>query len=194
MATRKLSKHFIESSTMYVFTSDDLKNLPPRNIFKDRLIQSIAFARRYGYKVGLIAIDLNTFDEQTMRSAMNDKLFKLIGERILDLLRQTDTISSQGIDEFLIILPDIPHEGNELLVAQKIYTALRKPFKIQGHYVQLDPYLGVTMYPDDSLLPDELLIQANIAMIEAKNKNIPILRIQKAASQNTEKNDSINQN
>jgi diguanylate cyclase (GGDEF)-like protein len=179
----KIKKN-IDTRSINVFTSDDFNDLPPRNLFKDRLIQSIAFARRYGYKVGVIAIDLNTFDDETFESDMSDDLLKHLGEKIVTALRETDTISSQGVDEFLIILPDVPADGNEMLVAQKIYSLLQQPIKLHNKTIKLNPFIGVTLYPDDASTPEQIIIQANIAMIEAKTRNVPILHVHKVESRN----------
>jgi diguanylate cyclase (GGDEF)-like protein len=178
----KLAKTYIQDQSIYVFTSDDLNNLPPRNLFKDRLIQSMAFARRYGYKVGVIAIDLNSFDEDSNASSMNDSLLRTLGEQIIKILRETDTISSQGVDEFLIILPDVPEDGNEMIVAKKIYNLLVQPIRLNNKIIRLKPFIGVTRYPDDGETPDQIMIQANIAMVEARTRNVPILHLQRVES------------
>lgn len=180
----KLVKKLISLKSIYVFTSDDFSDLPPRNLFKDRLIQSIAFARRYNYKVALIAIDLNTFDEDSS-SNVSDQVLKQIGKKIVTALRETDTISSQGVDEFLIILPDVPEEGNEMIVAQKILKLINSTIKINNKNIMLKPYIGVALYPDDAETPDQIITQANIAMEEARSKDISIVRLHKIVNQNS---------
>jgi diguanylate cyclase (GGDEF)-like protein len=175
----KLSKKYLKSKSIYVFTSDNLEDLPPRNLFKDRLIQSIAFARRYNFKVGVISIDLNTFEENPSKIDVSDEILKKVGQRIVKALRETDTVSSQGLDEFLVIIPDVPEEGNEMLVAQKILKLINSPMKINNKEMLIKPYIGVTLYPDDAQTPDQIITRANIAVEEARNKKIPIVRLQK---------------
>jgi diguanylate cyclase (GGDEF)-like protein len=179
----KFVKKFIEPKSTYVYTSEDFIDLPPRNIFKDRLFQSVAFARRYHFKVAVIAIDLNTFTEQNGASTsdITDKILIQVGDRILHTLRETDTICSQGVDEFIVILPDVREEQDAFFVANKISTLFVDPLQIKGKELHIKPFIGISMYPTDTLDPEQLIINANIAMEEARQHNKSIVRVHHVA-------------
>jgi diguanylate cyclase (GGDEF)-like protein len=160
----------IEEKFKHVFTRDDFNNASqPRSLFTDRLRQSIAFARRYKFKVGIISIDLDTYKEDDPTSSnFDENLQEATAKRIVEALRETDTISSQGTDELVVILPDLEDEKNIYVVANKIINILAEPFKINHKEIYVEPYIGLSIYPDDTNDPNELITLANVSLTHGK--------------------------
>lgn len=184
----KESLHKITDSdkNKYVYSYDDIENIRPRDIFRDRLKQSLAFARRYKFKLAILSIDLDTLSNEEY-AEISEEIINEAGKKICIALRETDTVSVQGIDELVVILPDIEAEENAYIVANKIITVLADPFDVNGKEVYIEPYIGISIYPFDSENTEELLKYATVSMVEAKNREKIILRLKSKDIEN-EKN------
>jgi diguanylate cyclase (GGDEF)-like protein len=170
----------INEKEILVFTKDNIQEFSQKTLFRDRLNQSIAFARRHKFNVAVLAIDLDTFksEDDAAFSEINEKVLNEIGKRVVTALRETDTISAQGVDEFVVILPDIKEEADAFVVANKIVEILSEPFKAGDAEIYIEPYIGIAIYPTDTMDANQLLTYANMAMVEAKAKDKIILRLQ----------------
>ncbi|MEJ2395730.1 MAG: EAL domain-containing protein [Candidatus Thiodiazotropha sp.] len=149
---------------------DMLTQLPNRRLFTDRLEQGIKVAHREGLRLALLFIDLDRFKEvnDTLGHHMGDELLVEAAQRIESSLRESDTVARLGGDEFTVILNelrDVSHVGS---ISQKIIDALAKPFNLREERVFISASVGITVYPDDGLVAEELLKNADQAMFAAK--------------------------
>lgn len=162
-------KH-IEKQMAFMAQHDTLTDLPNRALAKDRAEQAIAHAKRNESKVAFLFIDLDKFKD------INDSLGHLAGDTILQLvasqlglcIRETDTLSRQGGDEFLIMLSDIHNSNDVLLTIDKIFKILEEPFRVGSHTLFTSVSIGVSLYPDDGATFNKLYQRADIAMYQAK--------------------------
>src|SRR3990172_5656428 len=101
---------------------DFLTDLPNRVLLNERLTQAIALARRHGRKVAVLFLDVDRFKHvnDSLGHAMGDKLLLSVARRLLACVRVSDTVSRQGGDEFLILLPDIERSQDAAQFAAKI--------------------------------------------------------------------------
>ena len=164
---RKVAERQIE----FLAYRDVLTGLPNRLLLHDRFEQAVAFAERAQTKVALLFLDLDNFKtiNDSLGHAVGDSLLKEIASRLGECVRDTDTISRQGGDEFLIVLPDLRGADAITPVLLKIRDQLQTPFDIDGHELTTSASIGVAIYPDDGLDFDTLLKKADTAMYRAKD-------------------------
>ncbi len=149
---------------------DRLTGLPNRALFMDRLGQAIKDARRYGRSFALMFIDLDGFKEvnDTLGHNAGDRVLVQAAARLLNALRESDTVARMGGDEFTVILPGVDSPVNAHQVAKKIITVLGAPFEIPGHAPRIGASIGISFFPKDGEALDTLLKKADDAMYEAK--------------------------
>lgn len=155
----------------YLAHYDALTGLPNRSLFADRLQQAITAAKRNKSRVALMFIDLDKFKpvNDDLGHDIGDMLLKEVAQRMRNCVRDADTVSRIGGDEFVILLPAIEHEKNAMLVAEKILSAINLTFEMDGHSINISSSIGVAVYPEHG--GDEKLLtkNADTAMYAAKN-------------------------
>jgi diguanylate cyclase (GGDEF)-like protein/PAS domain S-box-containing protein len=150
---------------------DTLTGLPNRHMFHDRLAQDIKKAHRAGLKTALLFIDLDKFKEvnDTLGHSMGDILLKEAARRIGGCVRETDTVSRLGGDEFTVILAELDDTGSVERVAENILQSLAKPFHLGDETAYISASIGITLHPVDADDAEDLLKNADQAMYAAKN-------------------------
>ncbi len=159
-----------EKQIWYQANYDDLTGLPNRNLFLDRLGQALIKAERARAMVALMYLDLDRFKyvNDSLGHEAGDALLKQAAQRLSYCVRESDTVSRLGGDEFTVILPDIRDERAVILVAQKILEVLSQVFNVDGREAYVGASIGITLYPDDGADPRNLLRNADTAMYQAK--------------------------
>jgi diguanylate cyclase (GGDEF)-like protein/PAS domain S-box-containing protein len=159
-----------EEQLAYMATHDPLTDLPNRMLFNDRLTLALARAHRNQQKLAVMLLDLDHFKDvnDTLGHSVGDKLLQAVGERLINLLRKSDTIARMGGDEFMLILPEIARVEDTARVAQKVLESFRGPFVLDGHEVHITTSIGIAIYPDDGEDADTLMRDADMAMYRAK--------------------------
>ena len=149
---------------------DPLTGLPNRALFNDRLHQAIVSANRHDTRLAVLFVDLDHFKEvnDTLGHLVGDALLVQVAGRLTQALRDDDTVSRLGGDEFTIILSDIHEPKNVELVADKILHSLHLPFSIGEHKVQIGASVGIALFPDHGADADRLKKNADAAMYQAK--------------------------
>lgn len=149
---------------------DTLTDLPNRMLLQDRLKQAIEVARRQGSQLAVMFLDLDRFKHinDSLGHAVGDELLVSVAQRLVGCVRQSDTVSRQGGDEFLMLLPDIEHAQQAALFAQKILTALMVPHQAGRQDLHVSVSVGISIYPDDGQDAETLIKSADTAMYHAK--------------------------
>lgn len=149
---------------------DALTKLPNRLLLQDRVSQAIYLAERSEHKIALLFLDLDHFKDvnDSLGHHIGDKLLKAVVKRISKKVRESDTISRQGGDEFIILMPELNSSNATEVVAQHILDALARPFDIEEHHLIMSASLGIAIYPDNGSDFDTLLKNADTAMYAAK--------------------------
>ncbi|MBE0440240.1 MAG: response regulator [Gammaproteobacteria bacterium] len=172
-------KHLIDMKraqehVKHIAYHDILTGLPNRMLFNDRLQAAIKTAKRNAGRLAVMFLDLDHFKKvnDSLGHAAGDKLLQMVAKRINGLLRDSDTLSRMGGDEFTILLPDLG-EGEEGIrslqtIASKILHSLTESFMIEGHKMFIGTSIGASLCPDDSDDPYSLLKNADAAMYNAK--------------------------
>ncbi|NOT88585.1 MAG: diguanylate cyclase [Lysobacter sp.] len=149
---------------------DTLTELPNRELLLDRFTHAIAMARRKGEHLALLFVDMNNFKtiNDTLGHAIGDQVLQRAARCLSSAVREVDTVSRHGGDEFLILLTDVEHPSEIVLVARKVTSALGMPFRIGDHILRLTASIGICRYPDDGDAPQLLIDRADAAMYRAK--------------------------
>ncbi|MGO8991577.1 MAG: PAS domain S-box protein [bacterium] len=161
-----------EEELAYKATHDLLTGLPNRMLFKDRFNVAKAQAQRVHKKLAVVFLDLDRFKEvnDTLGHDAGDGLLCAVGDRLIDLVRKSDTVARMGGDEFLLLLPDTDQVEDAIRVAQKVQDVLQAPFIMDGHEICIGASIGIAIYPDDGTDVDSLVSHADKAMYEAKQR------------------------
>ncbi|MDQ6684888.1 MAG: diguanylate cyclase, partial [Pseudomonadota bacterium] len=151
---------------------DALTGLANRTLLHERLSRSLGFARRRGSHLALLFLDLNDFKEvnDALGHAVGDEVLKVAAERLSSCVRETDTVSRHGGDEFLILLSEIADTADAARIAEKMIAALAAPCRVKDHVLRLNASIGVSVYPEDGTEAQELIGSADAAMYRAKNE------------------------
>lgn len=152
-------------------TTDSLTGLPNRTVMEDRIQQAAIKSDRDSKSMSVMFIDLDKFKSinDTYGHDVGDNLLIEFGKRIRKVLRNSDTLSRFGGDEFVILLPEVSSIEGAMLVAQKIIKALTEPFKIAGHDMNISSSIGVAVYPDLVKDAHELVRTSDEAMYKSKH-------------------------
>ncbi len=149
---------------------DVLTKLPNRALFVDRFNQSIAHSIRTGHQLAVCFLDLDDFKpvNDNFGHEAGDRLLIEVAERITSCIREEDTVSRQGGDEFAILLNDIESPSQYEKTMKRIHKALAQPYFIDDIQHNITASSGVTLYPTDNGDIDTLLRHADHAMYQSK--------------------------
>lgn len=153
-------------------TMDNLTQVPNRSLYMDRLEQTLKKARRYNESFSIFFLDLDGFKEinDHYGHQAGDELLVEACKRIQTQIRDSDTLSRMGGDEFCLILNNlqIPEDAEQL--ASKIIQSLKLPFQINDSWVRIGVSIGICFYEDPQTTALEMVHKADSAMYQAKTR------------------------
>ncbi|MBB2497503.1 putative bifunctional diguanylate cyclase/phosphodiesterase [Aquipseudomonas ullengensis] len=154
----------------YLAQHDFLTRLPNRVLLNDRIAQAISLAERSGNAIALMFLDLDHFKyiNDSLGHAAGDQLLQLVAQRLSACVRNSDTVSRSGGDEFVVLLAEGRDMQDAGLTAQKIIAALSAPYAIDQHELHMTCSIGISVYPADAESAEALLKNADTAMYHAK--------------------------
>lgn len=149
---------------------DPLTQLPNRLLLIDRFTRAIASAKRRKEPLALLFVDLNNFKQlnDLLGHGVGDQALRFAAQCLVSAVRDVDTVSRHGGDEFLILLTEISQAADAVLVAGKAIAALGAPSLFGKHVLRLNASIGIALYPEDGLDAQTLIDRADRAMYEAK--------------------------
>ncbi|MGB3682952.1 MAG: PAS domain S-box protein, partial [Rubrobacteraceae bacterium] len=160
----------LEKKLRHEALHDPLTKLPNRILFANRLGHALTQSRRREDNVAVLFMDLDDFKSinDNQGHEAGDQLLISFGRRLGGSVRDADTVSRLGGDEFTVLLEQLNGEEEAILVVDRILDSLRRPFRIKGRNVAVTSSVGVA-FGDPATDPDELLDHADNAMYRAKN-------------------------
>ena len=168
LAELELARHHqhLERLAQY----DALTGLANRSLFSDRLDQALLVAGRERTQLALLFIDLDRFKpvNDTYGHGVGDVLLKLVAERMLACVRESDTVARIGGDEFVVLLRPCDEAAGPARVAECLRDWMRMPFEVAGHTLDISCSIGIAMFPTDGTTALELANAADKAMYRAK--------------------------
>ncbi len=165
-------KHKAEEMIRKLAYYDVLTGLPNRVLFYERLASEISRCHRNKSGFGLMLMDVDKFKDinDTHGHHVGDRLLREIADRLQGKLRETDTISRLGGDEFCFILSDVFDAASAELIADKILKKLHPAYDIDGVVLDMRFSFGIALYPDHGTDSGTLVRLADKAMYKAKEK------------------------
>ena len=163
----KQHRYELDRATYY----DQLTGLPNRRLIDERLHVGMAHARRRGELLAVCYLDLDRFKQinESHDRDFGDALLRGIAERLSAALREHGTVGRVGGDEFLLLLTGLRSREKVLELVEYVLEQARLPFAMSGHKtLSLTASIGVALYPELDLSPDELVRYADQALYRAK--------------------------
>ncbi len=151
---------------------DALTNLPNRRLFGDRLKHAIERAKRRQSKVAVLFADLDRFKNinDSLGHSVGDRLLQEVARRLTEHVREQDTVARLGGDEFTVLLDDLHSDDEPVIVGEKILDAMNQPFHLDGHELHIGASIGISLFPDDATLAEDITKHADVAMYLAKQQ------------------------
>lgn len=171
---------------------DPLTGLPNRALLTDRALQALSMAQRNAAPVAVLYMDLDHFKQinDTLGHRVGDQLLVVVAARLQSAVRDYDTVSRQGGDEFVLVLPGAAVDG-AAHVAEKVRRLIADPMVIDGHQIAVTTSIGIAMFPDDGQDLEALLRAADAAMYRAKQEGRNAYRFHTAQSPQPELGEAV---
>jgi diguanylate cyclase (GGDEF)-like protein len=149
---------------------DALTGLPNRVLFNDRLEHGMAQAKRHGWTLAVMFLDLDKFKtiNDSYGHDAGDAVLLTIAKRLKETTRTDDTISRHGGDEFLYLLMEINDDQDAAVVAKKIIQAVQVPCDVNVGQLTVNSSIGISIFPRDGNTAEALIASADAAMYRAK--------------------------
>ena len=149
---------------------DFLTGLPNRMLLNDRVDRAIGLVGRHTTRVAMLFLDLDGFKHinDSLGHSTGDKLLQSVARRLVECVRDSDTVSRQGGDEFVVLLSEMQQWEDAALTAKRMLLAVAKGHSIDEHDLHLTTSIGISVYPDDGLDAETLIKNADTAMYQAK--------------------------
>ena len=149
---------------------DALTGTPNRALMLDRVEAAIALARRHGRHIAVLFLDLDDFKRinDTLGHAVGDAMLQLAARRLEMVVRDSDTVSRYGGDEFVVLMNEVSHASDAALIAEKILATFAAPAQVGDHEISLSASIGIAFYPEDGEDAATLISRADAAMYRAK--------------------------
>jgi diguanylate cyclase (GGDEF)-like protein len=130
---------------------DFLTDLPNRLLLSDRIANATALARRHYKQCAVLFLDLDGFKHinDSLGHPIGDELLQSVAQRLTACVRDSDTVSRQGGDEFVVLLSEIEHAEDAARSAEKLLLALAAPHGIGEKDLHITTSIGISIYPDD---------------------------------------------
>ncbi|MEX6504435.1 EAL domain-containing protein [Pseudomonas zhanjiangensis] len=163
-----------ESQLAYNASHDVLTGLPNRSLLTDRLNQGYQISQRYNRSLAVMFIDLDGFKpiNDSLGHEVGDKILIQVAQRLSQQVRPGDTVARLGGDEFIVILPDLAHEEDVVLVADRIIDSIATPYGVDNVELHITASIGISLSSSNMQIgrPDQLILQADLAMQIAKKQ------------------------
>jgi diguanylate cyclase (GGDEF)-like protein/PAS domain S-box-containing protein len=149
---------------------DFLTGLPNRKLLNDRISQTILLASRSMKKAAVLFLDLDGFKHinDSLGHSIGDRVLQSVAKRLVDGVRDSDTVSRQGGDEFIVLLSEVEGLESIATTVRRLLQVGAEPHAIDQHDLHVSACIGVSIYPDDGLDVETLIKNADTAMYQAK--------------------------
>jgi diguanylate cyclase (GGDEF)-like protein len=161
-----------EKSSSHNALHDQVTGLPNLQLFKDRLRNGLAQAKRHNWRLAVMFIDLDGFKSvnDTHGHETGDRVLQEVAKRLRANVRSGDTVSRRSGDEFLFLMLEVKDESGVEALAAKIVSNIAEVCEIDGEVFTVKASIGVALYPEDGCSTRELLKHADAAMYAAKQQ------------------------
>jgi diguanylate cyclase (GGDEF)-like protein/PAS domain S-box-containing protein len=149
---------------------DVLTGLPNRLLLTDRIERAMAAARRHRSSLAVLFMDLDRFKRinDLLGHAVGDRVLQTVARRLVDGVRDSDTVSRLGGDEFVVLLTEVACAEDAAFSADNLLAAIAAPHRIEGEDLHVTASVGIGVYPGDGADAETLLRKADMALLRTK--------------------------
>lgn len=168
LSQQKKQEKLINHQNFY----DALTGLPNRALFYEHLISSVKLAKRNQNQTAILFLDIDLFRviNDSYGHLVGDKLLQTVADRLQTLMRKSDTVARFSGDEFVIIANELNSSADAEHIAHMILEDMSQPFTINKHKFHITLSIGIALFPDDSIMIEELTSIANQTLNYAKEQ------------------------
>ena len=161
-----------EERLHFLANHDALTGLPNRTLFLERLQEAIEHAQPARSQFALLFVDLDRFKlvNDTLGHHAGDELLVRIASVLLRHAPQHSTVARLSGDEFILLLPVVERVTQVAALAQQLLDGVTEQSGLTGHELFISASIGISMYPEDGVSADALLVNADSAMYQAKER------------------------
>jgi diguanylate cyclase len=171
-----------EEARKFTF-QDALTGLPNRVLFEQHLEQGLILAKRHGWGLAVLFIDIDKFKRinDSFGHDLGDKVLLRVAKRLRSLIRDEDTVSRWGGDEFICLLLEVKQETDVTRLARKMARRIAADCKFNGVVLSIKASIGIAIYPSDGETADILFKNADTAMFKAKETEKRVVQFRESA-------------
>jgi diguanylate cyclase (GGDEF)-like protein/PAS domain S-box-containing protein len=149
---------------------DWLTDLPNARLLSRRIASAIENAQHFGLRVAVLFLDLDGFKyiNDSLGHSTGDLLLQSVAKRLVGCVRSCDTVSRQGGDEFVVLLPDVRRPDDPANLARRLLRSVAGVHSVDQQELHVTTSIGVSMFPDDGCDAEALIKNADTAMYQAK--------------------------
>jgi diguanylate cyclase (GGDEF)-like protein/PAS domain S-box-containing protein len=168
-----------EAELLYFANYDALTGLSNRIALLRNLRAELKLAQVEHRQVAVLLIDLDRFKQvnDTLGHAAGDQLLVRAAERLGRVVGRPNQLARIGGDEFVVYIDTADHPAEAHALSEKIFSAFRTPLPVAGNEIPTTPSIGVSVYPADGEVAEELLRNADAAMANAKSRGRDQLKL-----------------
>ena len=159
-----------EEEAQQMALQDALTGLPNRVSFKQGLDHGLIQAKRHGWGLAVLFIDIDKFKSinDSYGHDLGDQVLLMVANRLQSSVRDQDMVSRWGGDEFVCLLLEVKQEADVTRLAEKVINRIAEPCEFNGTVLSIRASIGITIYPADGETADILFKNADTAMYKAK--------------------------
>ncbi len=164
-------RHDAENRLHHIAYHDGLTDLANRHSFHERLERTVESSRMDAtHRFAVLFLDLDRFKmvNDSLGHGAGNALLREVARRLLDCVRPSDGVARLGGDEFAVLLHALHDVDTGMVLAQRVLSALTRPFCIEGTEIVPGASIGITFSDLGYRTADEVLRDADLAMYEAK--------------------------
>lgn len=161
----------LENNRLYeISVLDGLTNIFNRRYLEQRLLEEVAYSKRFGKPLSVILLDIDFFKRlnDTYGHQAGDYVLRKVSTSLSDALREYDVVARYGGEEFAIVLPTTPKLVGATIAERLRLAVCRQEFRFKEQQIACTISLGVAAFPEDGKVPDELVAAADQALYKAK--------------------------
>jgi diguanylate cyclase (GGDEF)-like protein/PAS domain S-box-containing protein len=161
-----------EKRILHMANHDALTGLPTRRLSMDCLVNNLAIARQNNTKAAVLFVDIDGFKRvnDTLGHDAGDHVLKETAVRLGSCVREIDTVARVGGDEFWVLLTNMSDKNSIITIAEKLIKAVGTPYKWERKQVKIGASIGIALYPDHGVSPQELVNLADQMMYKIKRQ------------------------
>jgi len=173
MADTSQTLHKLNELIHYITNYDDLTGLPNRDLFRDRIHQTLSQPENNQRLVAIFLLGIDDFTDMShgLEHQTTNLLLRAVAQRLSTCMGQTDILAHLSRDEFALARMDIVSFESVIKLSQLVSSTLRKPFSLEGNSIHITASIGITINGlNDRNSVDQLLQQSHMALNQAKQK------------------------